>query len=260
MATEPSDISSADHSDDSIVAATGGASNLFYFTIPAPDLERSKAFYGRLLGWVVEGGSLGGHIANVTPAGGLLPGAAPTERSAFLTVDDLEAARAKLVALGGQVEGEVSTAESGSWISCRDDQGTQFFLQDPHGGAYLDYARTPQKGTNHGDLFYFSLPVRDGEAGRRFYSEMFGWDLGEPGSAGGMNARNLVTDGGIGAGRDGDRVDLWFRVDDIEAAAAAVVELGGEASEIMDTPQGLIAQCVDDQGVEFGLAQPAPGY
>ena len=133
-------------------------------------------------------------------------------------------------------------------------------LQDPSEGVHADYALDPQKGTSHGDLFYFSLPVRDGEAGRRFYSELLGWDLGEPGSAGGMNAGNLVTDGGIGVGRDGDRPDLWFRVDDIRAAVDLVAELGGTASDIFDTPQGLVARCADDQGVEFGIAEPAEGY
>jgi predicted enzyme related to lactoylglutathione lyase len=245
---------------DSIVAATGGVSNLFYFTLPAPDLERSKAFFGRLFGWVVEGGSLGGHIANVTPAGGLMPGASPGDRSVFITVDDVEAAAAKVVEMGGRVDGEIVQGEPGTWLSCRDNQGTQFHLQDPSTGVHAEYARSPQPGRSHGDLFYFSLPVRDGEAGRRFYSELFGWDLGEPGSAGGMHARNMTTDGGIGGGRDGDRVDLWFRVDDIEAAVGTVVELGGQTSEVFDTPEGLIAQCVDDQGVEFGLAQPAAGY
>jgi len=246
--------------DTSIVAATGGASNLFYFVIPAPDLGRSKAFYGALFGWVIDGGSLGGHISNVTPSGGLMPGGAPDERSVFITVDDVEVSAAKVVELGGRVDGEVQTAEPGTWVSCRDNQGTQFHLQDPKGGAHVDYARNPQPGSSHGDLFYFSLPVADGEIGRRFYSEVFGWDLGEPGSEGGMNARNVTIEGGIGAGREGDHVELWFRVDDINAAVNTVTELGGEASEVFDTPEGLIAQCADDQGVEFGLAQPAAGF
>jgi predicted enzyme related to lactoylglutathione lyase len=246
--------------DTSIVAATGGASNLFYFVIPAPDLERSKAFYGALFGWVIDGGSLGGHISNITPSGGLMPGGAPDERSVFITVDDVEVSAAKVVELGGRVDGEVQTAEPGTWVSCRDNQGTQFHLQDPKGGAHVDYARNPQPGSSHGDLFYFSLPVADGEIGRRFYSEVFGWDLGEPGSEGGMNARNVTIEGGIGAGREGDHVELWFRVDDINAAVNTVTELGGEASEVFDTPEGLIAQCADDQGVEFGLAQPAAGF
>ncbi len=238
---------------------TGGVSNLFYFTLPAPDLERSKAFYGRVLGWEVGGGSLGGHIANVTPAGGLFPGGAVGEQSVFIVVDDIDAAAAKVVELGGVVEGEISGGEPGRFVSCRDDQGTQFHLQTAGEGPYLEYARNPEKGSGHGDLFYFSLPVPDGERARRFYGELFGWELTDPASQGGMNAHNLIIDGGVGVGRAGDHAELWFRVDDLAAAVDLIRELGGDASDIEDTPEGLISYCHDDQGVAFGLAEPTPG-
>ncbi len=246
--------------DRSFTSHTGGASNLFYFTMPAPDLERSKAFYSRVLGWVVEGGSLGGHIASVTPAGGLSPGSPPDELMVFLTVDDIDDAAARVVELGGSVEGSINRGESGAWVACRDDQGTWFTIQDPGGGAYAEYGRSPVKGTAHGDLFYFSLPVRDGDQGRRFYGTLLGWEFSEPGSAGGMNAHNLITEGGIGAGREGHHAELWFRVDDIDAAVELVRELGGDATDPFDTPQGRMSSCHDDQGVAFGLAEPAAGY
>jgi len=254
------DPGAAGDSDTSVTPYTGGVSNLFYFMLPAPDLERSKAFFARVLGWQVGGGAMGGHIENVTPAGGLNPSSSVGEQSVFISVDDIDEAAAKLVGLGGAVEGEVQRGEAGAWLSCRDDQGTQFFIQDPGQGVYLEYARSPQSGSAHGDLFYFSLPVPDGEIGQRFYHAMFGWEFGEPGSAGGMNANNLMIEGGIGAGREGDRVELWFRVDDIGTAVAAVRDLGGDASDPEDTPQGTISFCHDDQGVAFGLAEPATGF
>ena len=252
----------ADHATErgTITSHTGGVSNLFYFTVPAPDLERSKAFFGRVLGWEVGGGALGGHVSSVTPAGGLMPGAAPDTPMVFITVDDLDAAMAKVIELGGEVDDEVSRGEAGAWVACRDDQGTRFTLQDPTDGIHVEYAKAPVKGIRHGDLFYFSLPVADGDAGRRFYGELFGWEFGEPGSAGGMNAHNLVTEGGIGAGREGDHVELWFRVDDLAASIELIRELGGDATDAEDTAEGLISFCHDDQGVAFGLAQPAPGF
>lgn len=255
--TTQSDQSSTEES--SFTSSTGGVSNLFYFTVPAPDLERSKAFFGRVLGWRVEGGSLGGHIASVTPPGGLSPGAAPDSPMVFITVDDIDNAMAKVAELGGTVAGSVNRAEAGAWVACQDDQGTWFTIQDPGGGAYAEHARKPVKGSDHGDLFYFSLPVADGEQGRRFYGELFGWDFGPAGSAGGMNARNMTTEGGIGAGRDGDHAELWFRVDDLAAAIETIRELGGDATDAEETPQGLVSFCHDDQGVAFGLAEPTPG-
>lgn len=246
--------------DTTVTAYTGGVSNLFYFTLPAPDLERSKVFYRRVLGWEIAGGSLGGHIANVTPAGGLFPGGEEGEQSVFIVVDDIEDAAAKVVELGGVVEGRIEGGAPGRFVSCRDDQGTRFHLQSAGAGEYLEYARNPVRGSSHGELFYFSLPVADAERARRFYGELFGWELTDPGPQGGMNASNLVIDGGIGAGREGDHVELWFRVDDLAAAVELVRELGGDATDIEDTPEGLVASCHDDQGVAFGLVEPAPGY
>ncbi len=244
-----------------ITDATGGVSNLFYFTVPAPDLERSKAFYGAVFGWEVEGGSLGGHIPAVTPAGGLNPSAtSPDERTVYIAVDDIEAATARVVELGGTVEGDIEYFDPGAMARCRDDQGTSFSLQQPGEGDYAEYARNPQKGSSHGDLFYWSLPVQDGAAGRAFYSALFGWDFGSEGSEGGMHAENMVTDGGIGAGRHGDRVDFYFRVDDAASTAEAIRTAGGDASDPMDTPQGIVVDCTDDQGVKFGLVQPADGF
>lgn len=238
------------------LADTGGVSNLFYFTIPGPDIERSKAFFGAVLGWRVEGGSLGGHVANVTPPGGIDPTATTTDtRAVYLTVFDLDAALDRLRQLGGTVE-YTTGYETGRMAACRDDQGTRFNLQEPS-AAFAEHARNPTKGANHGDLFYFSIPSPDGDAGRRFYRSLLGWDFGPQGDQGGMHAANMITDGGIGAGREGDRPDFWFRVDDMEASLATVRSVGGTADEPMDTPQGTVCRCTDDQGVEFNLIQPA---
>lgn len=251
--------------DRSFTAATGGASNLFYFSLPAPDLERSKAFYSRLFGWRVEGGSLGGHVANVTPPGGLYPGGAPDDAGVWFTVDNIDEAIDRLVELGGRVEGEVQRSDIGASVTCVDDQGTRFSLQDPTGGIHADHARNPRPGSEPGDLFYFSLQLADGDRARRFYRGLLGWELSDPAPQGGMNANNLVIDGGVAvrAPSDGGTVppvELWFRVADIASSLDLVRELKGEAGEVTDTPQGLVAYCRDDQGVAFGVVEPAPGY
>ncbi len=232
-------------------------SNLFYFTLPAPDLERSKRFYTQILGWDVAGGSMGGHIASVTPAGGLSPGAGTDDRAAYFTVADVDEAAQRVVALGGTIEADVVSYESGRMVQCRDDQGTAFCLQEPAPGEYTDYAQNPKKASRHGDLFYFSLPVSDGDRGRVFYSALFGWEFGESGDQGGMHAENMITDGGIGAGRPGDHVEFWFQVDNVTLTIEQIESAGGSAEGPMDTPQGPVAACVDDQGVSFGIIQPA---
>lgn len=243
-------------SDMDYLADLDGVSNLFYFSMPAPDIDRAIAFYGAVLGWRVEGGSLGGHVVNVTPPGGLDPTATSTDsHTVYLTVFDLDAAMTKVRELGGTVDRTIDY-DTGRTAICRDDQGTMFCLQEPS-DEYLDHAHNPARGAGHGDLYYFSLPVLDGDTGRRFYRNLLGWDFGPQGSAGGMHAENMITDGGIGAGRDGHRPEFWFRVDDLARSIETVRAAGGTATDPMDTPQGAVSQCTDDQGVEFGLIQPA---
>jgi len=59
---------------------------------------------------------------------------------------------------------------------------------------------------------------------------------------------------------DDTAVRLYFRVDDIEAAAAKVRELGGQVLSVADYESGGNAECVDDQGLRFDLFRPRPGY
>ena len=53
---------------------------------------------------------------------------------------------------------------------------------------------------------------------------------------------------------------LYFRVDDIEAVAQRVRDLGGQVLEVNEYDSGGSAECVDDQGLEFNLFRPKPGY
>ena len=65
--------------------------------------------------------------------------------------------------------------------------------------------------------------------------------------------------GGLHGGDDGSGPYLFFKVDDIEAAAKRVRELGGEAEFTEHSgpgPAGTFAFCRDNQGSSFGLHQP----
>ncbi len=97
--------------------------HLYYFTIPAGDIDRAKAFFGDALGW--EFGPDGGHITNSEPAGGLSDGAAGSPPRLYFHVDDVAASVAKVRALGGQAQ-DVQEGPSGWWSDCTDDQGTKF--------------------------------------------------------------------------------------------------------------------------------------
>ena len=111
-----------------------------------------------------------------------------------------------------------------------------------------------------GELSFFELGVGDADRGRAFYEGLFGWkfERGPSGSGWAIGAPNVP--GGMHPDDQGAAPYLFFAVDDIEAAAARVVELGGEVDELNvegDAEDqrrfGRFKLCRDDQGSPFGL-------
>jgi uncharacterized glyoxalase superfamily protein PhnB len=115
-------------------------------------------------------------------------------------------------------------------------------------------------GRRFGDVGYLTLEVRDGDRARRFYGELFGWDIAGGYQPGSFHISSITPPGGI-HGREGEpEVRLYFRVQDIEATAARVRELGGQVLSITQYESGGNAECIDDQGLRFDLFRPRPGY
>lgn len=102
--------------------------DLYYFTLPVPDLVRAQAFYGAVLGWRFDNAD-NGHVGNISaPPGGVHPGT--TEVDLWFVVDDIHAAVATVRAHGGTAEDPV-LYDSGWAAACLDDQGTRFHLSVP---------------------------------------------------------------------------------------------------------------------------------
>lgn len=235
------------------------AREVFYFNLPAPDLEKSKVFYKKVLGWEIGGGSQGGHVNNTNTPCGLAKGS--TTNSVFFSVDDLKESLAQVESLGGKVLSKHDYEGIGPSAFCEDNQGTNFALQEPGTPEMKKHAADVKKGSQQGDLFFFSLPVKDEDKAREFFGAVLGWTFGKKGKEGGLGVENLKgADGGLGCGRDGQHPSFWFRVDDAKEAVARVKEAGGIAGDIFDAPEGTMSEVVDDQGVKFGIVKPAPGY
>ncbi|MGI9597657.1 MAG: VOC family protein [Acidimicrobiales bacterium] len=228
--------------------------SLFYFTIPARDVERAGRFYSGLFGWDLHQGDAGFHVSNVYPPMGLASNDS-IDPQVWIEVEDIEAAVAKVRELGGEAEEPVHY-DSGWSADCRDADGVRFNLSVPR----LEYRQPARRSSEVGELFYWSLPAHHVSAAKAFYSELFGWEFGNPGDAGGTHIENRLPDGGIGGGREGTSPELFFRVADLEAAMDLVRELGGTAEPAGEGEEGRHAMCVDDQGVSFGISQPAEGY
>ncbi len=118
-----------------------------------------------------------------------------------------------------------------------------------------------------GQMVHLEIPAGDTAKAREFWGSLFGWKFEEyPGSPGEYHmTRFSDTTGGAIYGADGDKrgARVYFDVDDINAGAARVGELGGEAGDVMPVPSmGWFAICKDVEGNEFGLWQNdtnAPG-
>ena len=112
-----------------------------------------------------------------------------------------------------------------------------------------------------GEPAFFELGVQDDEKGRAFYSDLFGWDF-RPGPNEGYEIGTAGLPGGIHGGDKGAAPYLFFAVDDMDAAAKRVVELGGEVLVMelegdadQQAKTGRFKLCRDDQGSPFGLHQ-----
>ena len=104
-----------------------------------------------------------------------------------------------------------------------------------------------------GEPSYIELGVADADKARAFYGELLGW---QPSGTAGPGQVDTATLGiGIHDGDPSALFEVFFTVDDLEESLATLERLGGRTvSEINDNPGfGRWVECVDDQGVRFGL-------
>ena len=114
-----------------------------------------------------------------------------------------------------------------------------------------------------GQPVHVEIPAGDTGKARAFWESLFGWQYqaneGAPSEY--LMTRFSDTTGGAIYQPDGESQGLrvYFDVDDINAGAAKVRELGGDASDPAPVPSmGWFSTCKDDQGNEFGLWQNDP--
>ena len=113
-----------------------------------------------------------------------------------------------------------------------------------------------------GQIVHIEVPADDTGQSREFWGGLFGWDfqdypgpfeyhMAQIGDQQGLAITNMEP------GKRGTR--SYFLVDDINAGAARVKELGGEAGDAMPVPNmGWFSTCTDPHGNEFGLWQTDP--
>ena len=244
-----------------------------WYELMTPDLEAAKRFYHEVVGWTaqdmpMENGAYTVLEADGAGMGGAMPlgeehkaHGVPPNWTAYICVDDCDAAAEKAKALGGSVmrpPGDIPGI------------GRFAIIADPHGAVTAimkpippsDARPRPQRGAL-GHAGWRELYAGDAEADIPFYQKLFGWTETGRHDMGPMGVYHLFGNadgevGGIMTKPAQIPVACWcyyFEVDDADAAAERVKKAGGAVvNGPMDVPGGSrVLQATDPQGATFGL-------
>lgn len=252
------------------------------------DVEGAKTFYRDLFGWeFADQGEDFGHYHLITSGDGLVGGlmssylgpdgpttepTGPTVWTVYLETADLAAALARVPETGGRVVfSPMDIPGQGRQAMIVDAAGAHVGLWEPQGMEGFAMPLTP------GTPVWFEELSTDLNAAVRFYRDVLGWDIAWlAGSA--QQPGEGVRYATNGAGRQAvaglcdastalpPGVPSFWRaylaVADADAAAARVVDLGGQVqSAPQDSPFGRFAQIADPQGAVFMIneAPASPG-
>jgi hypothetical protein len=241
-----------------------------WFDLMTPDIEGAKKFYGELFGWTFETGGPETMFYTMCRKGdqnaagmGKQPENAPfpTVWSVYFATTDADADVARVREHGGNVMmGPMDVMEEGRLAVCTDPTGAVFGLWQPrrHGGA--------QVKDEHGSMTWTEVATRDAVKARDFYSAVFGLEGRK--MEGGMEYYTLHkgphTAGGVMQMTEQWPAEIpphwmpYFAVDDVDAAAKRIAELGGKiANGPFDTPYGRMAVVSDPYGAVFTVMKPS---
>lgn len=113
--------------------------------------------------------------------------------------------------------------------------------------------------------YYLTLTTADVERGAAFYGAVLGWEFSEPFN-GGRHVENTAMPIGLRPPMNPftttvpGAIDMWWVARDFDAALQRVRDAGGSVESMNTYDSGREAVCRDDQGIEFRLSEPAPGY
>jgi uncharacterized protein len=109
-----------------------------------------------------------------------------------------------------------------------------------------------------GDIVHYEISATDVDRAQGFWSGVFGWEFGAsvmPGMDYRMARSGERSGVALQPGEPGNP-NVYFDVDDMDAAIARVRELGGQADDKQPVPQmGWFTACRDTEGNAFSLWQ-----
>ena len=203
---------------------------------------------------------LAGHLlmlADEYPEAGVVapqPGEAASV-TLHLTVADVDGLVARAVDAGAELERPPADHPYGRNAVVRDPFGHRWLVASaPATVPPEDRARPPSH-----DVVYASLWVPDVERAAAFFGAVLGWTYAPGGSARGRQVEGVSPRHGLWGGEERSTLFLCFAVDDVSAAVERVRAAGGRAAAPRDEPYGMVADCVDDEGMAFAVVQPRHG-
>lgn len=226
-----------------------------YASLWVPDIDRAADFFAAVLGWTYAPGLAANdrRITNTALPMGLWGGVQESTLFLSYAVDHLESAIERVRDAGGTADAP-RRERYGYTVDCTDIEGVRFAMVERPAGSGLSRAALAAPG--HGVLTYITMQVADTAQARAFYGAVFGWDFTAGNWPDGWNVVQPVPMTGMAGGRGRASNLAVYQVDDVEAAARRVRDLGGTASGPDRRPYGTMSDCASPDGVTFALWQP----
>lgn len=235
--------------------------------------EQARAFYPRVFGWeaLEASAEFGGYFMftrHGVPVAGCMPSDAQAPVtdiwSIYLSSPDAAKTMQAAVEHGAQVVVHPMPVA---------DLGTMAFLIDSGGAGIGVWQADTFSGfgllAEHGAPGWFELLTRDYAGSIPFYRDVFGWHTRaesdtpefrltvQVGPDGGDPLCGIMDASAFLPPQVPPRWGVYFAVDDADAAAAAITELGGTVVQpASDTPFGRLAKVTDPAGAAFSVVGP----
>jgi len=247
-----------------------------WMELSTTDPDAAKSFYGDLLGWTFHDTPAGPDMAYTfvrldgDDVGALY--AQPAEQREhgvpphwlpYIATDDIDASVAAATGGGGSAIGPHEVGEAGKSAYVTDPQGATLGLwwAKEHPGA--------KRIGEPGALCWIELRTSDTDAAGDFYSGLFGWGCRDSSADAPSGTYYEWLDGEetfggmmpIAAewGPVPPHWAIYLLVDDVDAVAARVGELGGQVTMPPSDIEGVgrFAGFADPQGAQFLVIRPA---
>ena len=247
-----------------------------WYELATSDVAGAKAFYPGLMGWDVDETSGAAMDYTIVGPGGVGVGGiaklqadmaaagVPPHWLGYVAVDDVDAAAAKVTALGGAVQvGPMDIPGIGRFAVIADPTGAAIAVMTP----VPPQTPRPQLGLDApGNVGWHELYAGDLEKAFAFYAALFGWKKDSDMDMGPMGVYRVFDEGEHKEMGDGGMMtkaphmpvsswNFYFNVDSIKAACERVKAEGGKVlNGPMQVPGGSwIIQGQDPQGAMFSL-------